>query len=163
MKKIFLSLALLLTIQCCFAQVAYYKGEWTMIDRHDLFTGIFKISMNAAGKVKAEIVWTYLAIDSTSKDYMDMYQNKKGKSGIEYAEGNFSSATNDLYFEGIKKDDPFIILGVEKYHLKLAANKQAIYGSTETEGTNKGLLYAVKLNYTAGKKEFRGAKTKIKK
>ena len=163
MKKIIISVALLFTLQQGFSQVFYFKGEWTMRNKHDLFTGIFKIGINATGKVKAEIVWTYLATDSTNNDLMEMYKGKKGRSGIEYAEGNFSATTNDFYFEGIKTDDPFTVLGVDKYHIKLAANKQAIYGSTETQGTNEGMLYAVKLKDAAGEKEFMAAKAKVKK
>ena len=162
MKKIFATLTLLLCLQSVFSQVTYYKGEWTMKDKTDLFTGIFKIDVNAAGKVKAEIIWKYLAIDSTSKDFLEMYKDKKNRSGIEYAEGSFNPATNDFYFEGIKADDPFTILGLDKYHIKLAANKQAIYGTTETQGTNEGMLYAVKLKDAAGEKEFMYAKSKVK-
>jgi hypothetical protein len=163
MKKILLSLTLLLGLQYAFAQVSYYKGEWTMVNKHDLFTGIFKIGITAAGKIKAEIVWTYLATDSTNKDLLEMYKGKKGKSGIEYAEGSFSAATGDFYFEGKRTDDPFTILGADKYHIKLAADKQVIYGTTETQGTHEGLLYAVKLNDAVGEKEFMAAKAKVKK
>lgn len=163
MKNIFLSLTLLFVLQCSFAQVTYYKGEWTKAKNQDLFTGIFKITMNSAGKAKAQIIWTYRAIDSTNIDLVEMYKNKKGKSGIEYVKGFFSANTHNFYFEGVKKYDPYTILGLEKYHLKLAANKQVIYGTTETEGTNEGLLYAVKLNYATGKKMFTSAKAKIRK
>jgi hypothetical protein len=162
MKKIFVTLTLLLSLQCVFSQVSYYKGEWTTVNKNDLFTGIFKIGINAEGKVKAEIVWTYLAADSTNKDMVELYKSKKGRSGIEYAEGTFNPATNDFYFEGIKSDDPFTILGLDKYHIKLAAEKQAIYGTTETQGTNEGMLYAVKLEDAAGEKEFMDAKEKVK-
>jgi hypothetical protein len=164
MKKIFLSVTLLLALQYGFAQasVTYYKGEWTMVNKQDLFTGIFKIGINAEGKAKAEIVWTYLVSDSTNKDMVEMYKGKKGRSGIEYAEGSFSAATNDFYFEGKKADDPAVILGLDKYHIKLAANKQAIYGTTETQGTNEGLLYAIKLDNATGEKEFTAAKSRVK-
>jgi hypothetical protein len=164
MKKVFLSITLLLALQYGFSQasISYYKGEWTTVNKHDLFTGIFKIGINAEGKAKAEIVWTYLATDSTNKDLQEMYKGKKGKSGIEYAEGSFSAATNDFYFEGKRADDPAVILGLDKYHIKLAANKQAIYGTTETQGTNEGLLYAVKLNSATGEKEFMAAKARVK-
>lgn len=162
MKKIFITFILLLGLQYGFSQVTYYKGEWTMKNKQDLFTGIFRIGINAAGKVKAEIIWTYLAIDSANKDLLEMYNGKKGRSGIEYGEGTFNPATNDFYFEGIKADDPFTILGLDKYHIKLAAGRQAIYGSTETQGTNEGMLYAVKLKKVAGKKEFMAAKAKVK-
>ena len=52
---------------------------------------------------------------------------------------------------------------IKQYHIKLAANKQAIYGTTETEGTNEGLLYAVKITGKTGEKEFLAAKAKVKK
>jgi hypothetical protein len=164
MKKIFLSITLLLALQYVFSQasVSYYKGEWTMVNKQDLFTGIFKIGINANGEAKAEIIWTYLATDSTHKDLLEMYKGKKGRSGIEYAEGSFSAATNDFYFEGKRADDPAVILGLDKYHIKLAANKEAIYGTTETEGTNEGLLYAVKLNNKKGEKEFMASKALVK-
>lgn len=163
MKKIFATLIILLCIQCSFAQVSYYKGEWTMLNKHDLFTGIFKIGIDAEGKTRAEIVWTYLAIDSSSKDLIEMYKGKKGRSGIEYAEGYFSASTNDLTFEGKISDDPFVILGLDKYHIKLSADKKVIYGTTETQGTNEGMLYAVKLPDAAGAKEFIAAKARVKK
>ena len=163
MKKLFVTLILLLSLQCGFSQVSYYKGEWTSINKQDLFTGILKIRIAADGQVKAQIVWTYLAIDSTNKDMLEMYKGKKGRSGIEYTEGYFSASTNDFNFEGKKLDDPFVILGLDKYHLKRSANKQAIYGTTETQGTNEGMLYAVKISYAAGKKEFTVAKKKVNK
>ena len=67
MKKIFLSVTLLLALQYCFSQasVSYYKGEWTMVNKQDLFTGILKITINTEGRTSAEMVWTYLATDST--------------------------------------------------------------------------------------------------
>ena len=165
MKKIFLSVTLLLALQYGFSQasVSYYKGEWTMVNKQDLFTGILKIAIDAEGKTKAEMVWTYLATDSTNKDLVEMYKGKKGRSGIEYADGSFSVTTNDFIFEGKKADDPAQILGLDKYHIKLSANKQAIYGTTETQGTNEGLLYAGKLDNTTGEKEFMAAKKKKKK
>ena len=132
-------------------------------NKHDLFTGIFKIGIDAEGKANAEIIWTYLATDSTNKDMLEMYKGKKGRSGIEYAEGNFSATTNDFYFEGKRSEDPFVILGLDKYHLKLSADTQVIYGTTETQGTNEGMLYAVKLNDAAGEKEFMAAKARVKK
>ena len=163
MKQLFITPLLLFSINCCMAQASYFKGEWTLVNKHDLFTGIFKIAVKKDGTAKAEIVWTYLAINSSSQELVEMYKGKKGKSGIEYLEGKFTAATNDFYFEGKEKEDPANILGLDKYHVKLSANKQAIYGTTETEGTNEGLLYAVKITNSAGKKEFLSAKAKVKK
>jgi hypothetical protein len=161
MKKISLAIILTFCLLNVFSQVTYYKGEWTMLNKQDLFTGIFKIGINAAGIVKAEIIWTYQATDSSNRDLLEMYKNKKGRSGIEYAEGSFSASTNDYFLEGKKTEDPFTILGLDKYHIKLAAGKQAIYGTTETQGTNEGMLYAVKLKDVEGEKEFLAAKARV--
>ncbi len=134
-----------------------------MKNKQDLFTGIFKIGIKNDGKATGQFVWTYVAIDSTNSSLLDMYAGKKGMSGIEYAEGNLNAVTNDLFFEGISKDDPNLILGLDKYHLKFSAGKQAIYGITETEGTNEGLLFGLQLTKETGEKEFMAAKEKIKK
>lgn len=163
MKKILPICFMLLFYQYSFAQVTYYKGEWTKRNTQDLFTGIFKISKDAEGRVKAAIVWTYVAIDSTNKQLLDIYKGKKGRSGIEYAEGEFYAATNDMYFSGKRTDDPFVILGTDNYHLKLSANNQVLYGTTETGGTNEGMLYALKQNAVEGEKAFKTALVKIKK
>jgi hypothetical protein len=163
MKQSVLIIALLFTFHCSNAQTSYYKGEWTMVNKSDLFTGIFKIDGKSNGTTEAVLIWTYLATDSTNQDMLELYKGKKGKSGIEYAEGKFTAATNDLYLEGKTLVDPDTILGNDKYHLKLAANGKIIYGSTETNGTNEGLLYAVKLDNASGEKEFLAAKAKIKK
>ncbi len=162
MKKLIVSLTLLFSFQYSFSQVSYYKGEWTAVNKQDRFTGIFKISIDAKDKAKAVIIWTYLRIDSTNNDLVEMYKGKKGKLGIEYAEGYFSASTNDFTFEGKRKVDPFTILGLDKYHIKLSSDKKAIYGTSETQGTNEGMLYAVKLNNAAGKKTFLAAKAKVK-
>lgn len=163
MKQFVLIFSLLCTWQTVLSQTNYYKGEWTRVNKHELFTGIFKIDITNDGKAQAELVWTILAADSTSRYYIDYYNGKKGKSGIEYAEGFFSAVTNDLYLAGKEKDDPYLILGLDKYHLKLSSNKQVLYGTTETEGTNEGLFYAAKLNNESGVKAFLTAKTTVKK
>ena len=130
MKQFLITAVLLFSINCCMAQVSYFKGEWATVNKQDLFTGIFKIAVKKDGTANAEIVWTYLATDSTRQEMVDLYKGKKGRSGTEYLEGRFDAATGDFYFEGKEKDDPDMILGLDKYHAKLSANKQVIYGTT---------------------------------
>ncbi|MBK8608769.1 MAG: hypothetical protein IPL84_02135 [Chitinophagaceae bacterium] len=163
MKQTCLIFSLLLLLQSGFAQTSYYKGEWTEVNKNDLFTGLFKIDVKNDGTVNAEFVWTYLAIDSASLELLDLYKGKKGKTGIEYAEGYLNAKTNDLLLEGKSLDDPHVILGNDKYHLKLSSDNKVIYGTSDTNGTNEGLIYAVKLKGTAGEKEFLAARAKLKK
>lgn len=144
------------------AQVAYYKGEWTMVDKHDLFTGIFKIDIKNDGRVNGEFVWLYLATDSSDNTMLDMYKGKKGRQGIEILEGRCTPTTHDLYLKGEDKVDPYAILGLDEYTLKYSADKQVIYGTTATEGTNKGLFFATKMNTATGSAAFNAAKQKVK-
>lgn len=162
MKKLLLLSFICLAMTPSIAQVAYYKGEWTMVDKHDLFTGIFKIDIKNDGRVNGELVWLYLATDSSDNVMVDMYKGKKGRQGIEIVEGRYSPLTHDLYLKGEDKVDPYIVLGLEEYSLKYSVDKQVIYGTTATGGTNKGLFYAIKMNSAAGAAAFNTAKQKVK-
>lgn len=162
MKKLLLLTFFCLAMFPAIAQVAYYKGEWTMVDKHDLFTGIFKIEIKNDGTVTGQLAWTYLETDSTDDFMLTSYKGKKGKQGLEFVEGKYAPSTHDIYFEGKDKSDPYEILGLDKYTLKYSADKQVIYGTTATEGTNKGLFYAIKMNNAAGAAAFNAAKMKVK-
>lgn len=163
MKQILVILVLLFTFNCSNAQTTYYNGEWTKLNKTDLFSGIFQLVVKPDGTVKTAFIWTYLAVDSTNQELVQYYKDKKGASGIEYGDGTFNSETGYFSLEGKDLADPNEILGKDKYHLKLAVNKQVIYGSTETEGTNEGLFFGVKMNNADGEKEFAAASAKIKK
>ena len=163
MKKFSLTFLICFMIHFLFAQVFYYKAEWSMKDKHDLFTGICKIEIKDNEMVKGELVWKFLAVDSTDNSMMDMYKGKKGKSGIEFVEGNYNPSTHDIFFEGQEKDDPCEILGLDKYSLKRSADGLVLYGTTATGGTNKGLFYAHKLKAVEGVMEFKTAKLKVSK
>ena len=163
MKKILILLLLSCFICHSHAQVTYYKGEWTKINMHELFTCIIKLEIDNKEHVKGEFLWKFLAIDSSSTSMMDYYKRKKGKTGIEYVDGNYNRSTHDVYVEGKYKDDPFEILGLDKYNLKLSADKKVIYGRTSTGGSNEGLLYAVKMDAAIAQKEMKAAKDQLKK
>ncbi len=163
MKRIFI-----VFLCCCFmqslgAQVTYYNVEWRMKNKQDLFTGVCKIELKNNTDIKGEIAWVFLAVDSTDKSMMDIYEGKKGKCGIEKVEGSYTAETHDVYFEGVDKDDPSLILGLDKYSLKLSADKQVLYGTSATGGTNNGMFYAIKLNNAEGIRKFALAKARLSK
>ncbi|HEY8688836.1 MAG TPA: hypothetical protein VIM07_06340 [Chitinophagaceae bacterium] len=45
MKKIFLSLTVLFYLSKAFAQVSYYKGEWTTINSEENFSAFLKLDI----------------------------------------------------------------------------------------------------------------------
>lgn len=162
MKKQFIVFILILVGLCSQAQVAYFKGEWTTENKSDLFTCISKFEINDK-EVKAEFVWTYLAIDSTDNVMIEMYNNKKGKTGIEYANGTYNPVTGDIKLKATELDDPNVILGMTIYNIKYAADKKAIYGTTTGIGyDNPGLFFAMVLEKSKGEKEFITFKKSVK-
>lgn len=162
MKRIILLSLQLILSATLFAQTNYYKGEWTCAEKADLFTGIFQITIKNGNAVTGKLIWTFRAVDKGAADMLEMYKGKKGKMGMEYVKGSFDNSTNSIYFEGIKKKDPQMVIGMDKYTLKLSKDKKVIYGKTDSNGENNGLFYGIKMNRKKGAKEFIILRRKIR-
>ena len=158
--KRFLLAAFLVISTFSYAQVTYYKGEWTKIKSAANFSCILKLDLKDS-IVHADILWTYNAIDSSDKEYMEYYKNKKGRMGLEFATGKFSSLTNDFILEGTTKIDPDLIIGLDKYLLKLSLNKQVIYGATYSNGDKNGLTYFIRSTDPRLISEFEAMKERL--
>lgn len=164
MKKLLLAIGLsVFTLMAEAQSTMYFRGEWTKLNSADLFSGVFKINIDADGGVTGELLWTYLATDERDTFLVKHYAGKKGKRAIEFVEGNYNSSTHDMYFEGKNRTDPEEVIGVDKYSLKLSADKKVLYGRTATEGTNEGMFYAVQVDGRAVAQQLSAAKVKLKK
>ena len=164
MKKILLALGLFLSVYFVNAQkTMYFKGEWTKLNKGDLFSGIFKITIDADNMVKGELLWTFLSADETDNFMVEHYKGKKGKYGIEFVEGTYTASTHDMYFEGKSRTDPNEVIGTDKYSLKFSADKKVLYGRTATEGTNDGMFYAIQVDGRSVIQQLNAAKLKLKK
>lgn len=162
MKRLILLLAVLFSTYALQAQTSYYKGEWTCAGKTDRFSGIFQVRIKADGRVTGKLVWVYHAVDSNDAEMVAMYKGKRGKVGMEYVSGTFNPATNDIYFEGTKKNDPQQIIGTDKYTLKLSADRRTIYGKTDSNGNNDGLFYGRRMSYKNGAQQFATLQKKIR-
>lgn len=170
MKKIISTIALFLIVCTSFAQTFFYKGEWAVKDKPDLFTSVCKIEIQSDGIVKGEFIWTYIAIDNNNAALVEVYKGKEGKSGIEYVQGVYKAATNDIYLETTKLKDPWKILGPTKYFLKQIVGQKEAYGfadakelygvTTDLSGEFTDYFFALKKQLTA-EKEFYQLKSKI--
>jgi len=164
MKKLLLTIGLSFFLLMANAQTTmYFKGEWTKMNKPELFSGIFKITINADNTVKGELLWTYLATDNTDSFLLQHYKGKKGKRAIEFVEGTYNSSTHDMYFEGKNRTDPEEIISLDKYSLKLSADKKLLYGRTATDGTNEGMFYGVQVDGRTVQQQLNGAKMTLKK
>ena len=160
MKRLLLSAIIIFMVATSFAQTTYYKGEWTKINSTDNFEALIKLQIKDTA-ITGEIVWKFISVDSTDEQSVNYYKGQKGKTGIEYVKGSFFAKTNDLQFEGIEKTDPFMIIGLDKYLLKLSLDKKIIYGRTLAQGENNGLICFYKVDNTEGAKEFNLLRTKL--
>ena len=164
MKKLLFALALSLFILTVNAQkTMYFKGDWTRLNKTDLFTGIIKITIGAKNKVKGEILWIYLATDESDNFMVEHYKGKKGMQAIEFVEGTYSSSTHDMYFEGKNKTDPNDIISIDKYSLKLSTDKKVLYGQSSNGVPTEGMLYAVQVDGRSVSQQLAAAKVKLKK
>jgi hypothetical protein len=170
MKKIISTSVLFFIAYTCIAQATYYIGEWTVKDKPDLFTCVCKIEIQSNGIVKGELIWTFISIDKSNKELAESYKGKEGKSGIEYVQGVYKTATNDIYLETTKLTDPWKILGSTKYYLKLTVGQKEAYGiadekelygvTADVAGEFNGYFFALKKQLT-GEQDFHRLKYKI--
>lgn len=145
------------------AQTSYYKGEWTTLNTTELFTGIFKIEIAKDYTVSGTLVWTYVSIDSSKSEMVDLYRGKKGKKGIEYVTGTYNPLTRDISFEGTRKDDPFSVIGTDKYTLKLSSDRNTLYGTTYHNGQNDAYFFATKMDRSIGEKQINEVRRLLEK
>ena len=158
MKRSLITCLFCLLLSGIHAQSSYFKGEWTKVGTQELFNGIVKITEKDNSMVSVEIIWTYLAIDSSQQDMISMYKGKKGRMGLEIATGTYDKKTNDIYFEGKEKKDPYNVIGLDKYQLKFSRDKQVLYGKSDANGNNNGLFFAARISTAEGIKKFTSAK-----
>lgn len=145
------------------AQTSYYKGEWTTVNSNMLFTGIFKITIDKTNSVSGTMVWTYLAVDSADAELVGIYKGKKGKKGIEYVKGDYYPSTQDMVFEGYNMVDPDLVIGTDRYQLKLSADRKVLYGTTSHGGKNDGYFYAAKMDPSMAEKQINETSSMLRK
>jgi hypothetical protein len=109
-----------------------WQGNWTESSGY-----IYRAEAHlkaADSTIVGSINWTLMKSPQTAEQF------KLGMTGIEYVHGKFDPQSRVLTFEGYKKDDPNIILGLDKYKLILADNDKVVGGITSNHGTWTGLL-----------------------
>src|SRR5690242_16527096 len=111
MKKILPLIIFLLPLSATSQTVSFYKGEWSVPDKQDLFSCTCKLMIEANGTADIIFIWTYKAIDSVDEVMMKLYKGKKDDSGIEMASGHYDNRSLDVEVTSIKLVDPHVILG----------------------------------------------------
>jgi hypothetical protein len=114
-----------------------WKGTWTDSEGY-LYHGKVKFEVTDEGKVEGVISWTLVKSPRLGE------QSKLGRTGRESVKGSYDEKTRVLSFAGNKKDDPYSVIGLDRYRLILAENDKVIGGITWDHGTWRGLCSLVR-------------------
>lgn len=90
-----------------------------------------RLQLNPNGSVEGRLDWLLQKAPAARKDY----EGKIGARGTEFIWGTFDPQTRNLDMAGYRRDDPQVILGLDKYRLTLSEKGDEIKGATWNRGT----------------------------
>jgi hypothetical protein len=110
-----------------------WNGTWVNAIGH-IYIAELHLKVSVDGTITGKIDWTL------QKSPREAEQSKLGLTGVEYVSGKYDAASRVLSFDGYSKDDPNIILGLDRYKLLLAENNSVIGGITYNNGSWLGIF-----------------------
>lgn len=110
-----------------------WRGNWYNPKGYVYFAEMH-LNVSPDGIINGDIRWT-LTNSPLDSDIL-----KIGLKATEYIRGTYNAQTRILSFEGYKKDDPEIIIGLDKYKLIFSDDNQVIGGITFNNGNWRGLF-----------------------
>ena len=110
-----------------------WQGVWT--GRGFEYEGEMRLKVGSAGEVDGAIQWVLRASPREAE------KKKIGMKGTEYVRGRFIPEFGLLVLEGYRKDDPDVVLGLDKYRLVVSENRGAVGGITLNHGQWDGRFY----------------------
>jgi type II secretion system protein G len=90
-----------------------------------------RLQLNPNGSVEGRLNWLLQKAPAERTDYA----GKTGARGTEFIWGTFDPQTRSLDMAGYRRDDPQVILGLDKYRLTLSEKGDEIKGATWNHGT----------------------------
>ena len=105
-----------------------------------LYEARMRLKVEANGATEGAIDWTLRS--ASRPDYKD----KIGLKGTEHVRGKFFPDAAAMVLDGYRKDDPNTILGLDKYRLVVAENRQTMGGITWDHGPWTGEFFLKREN-----------------
>lgn len=103
-----------------------WSGDWNSTGKYaTYFTATANFTDDGAGKVSGQIVWTLQRTNNPKKI------DKVGTSATEYVQGVYNPASRSLSLRGVRKDDPYAIVILDRYNLILAENNLMMNGKSK--------------------------------
>jgi hypothetical protein len=107
-----------------------WAGTWTSPDGY-VYDAEFRGLLDPSGAVEGRLDWTLRKAPEERTDYA----GKIGAKGVEYVWGVYNPLARSLDMEGYRRDDPKLILGLDRYRLTLSEDFKEIKGATWNHGT----------------------------
>ena len=113
-----------------------WQGEWYSLDAYYSY----KLALNVykSGEVDGYFIWKLEKI--LSSDIADHLSKYIGYTATEIVTGTYDQTTNELLIKGIIKDDPYAIIDMDTYQIKLKKGGKILTGTTKMEGDWKGII-----------------------
>ena len=103
-----------------------WSGDWNSSGKYaTYFTATANLNDDGAGKVSGQIVWTLQRTNNPKK------VDKIGTSATEYVQGIYNPATRNVSLRGVRKDDAYDIVILDRYNLILAENNLTMRGRSK--------------------------------
>ncbi len=107
-----------------------WAGTWTSAPGF-VYGAQFRAQLLPNGAVEGRLDWTLIQAPATRPEY----EGKIGGKGVEYVWGVYEPVGRTLTLEGYRRDDPRVLLGLDRYRLSIAADYGEISGATWDHGT----------------------------
>ena len=131
MKNLFLVFVGILSV--LFPQAQHigglWQGEWASPEGFR-FDFVMHIDEFPDGNMEGFLTWKVVATPESSW----YYQDKIGLEATEFIRGRWTDQYN-LTFEGYKKDDPNLVIDLDKYRLQFDESFNTFTGTTGNHGT----------------------------
>lgn len=108
--------------------VGKWEGKWSMTGGSVFSAKMELENFNDANTIQGAITWK---LESSS---LPAQQSKIGFTGVEFVRGRYDPEARMLFLEGYRKDDPYEVIGLDKYRLEFSENGNSLTGASSNYG-----------------------------
>lgn len=116
-----------------------WQGRWSSPEGY-VFDFVLHLDEFADGTITGYLSWKFVQ----APDNDGYYQHREGQEAIEFVEGK-SPEKGNVYFEGVRKDDPLEIISLDKYKLLFDETFNRFTGTTGHHGAWTGKIEGVRI------------------
>lgn len=116
-----------------------WQGKWSSPEGY-VFDFVLHLDEFTDGTVSGFLHWTFA--EAPAHDWY--YANRQGQEATEYVEGKIKQK-GTVHFEGVRKDDPLLIISLDKYELRFDEDYTRFTGNTGHHGSWTGKIEGIRI------------------